>query len=158
MSTHRSLGLLCALLLGLSGMFPGAAWADHFGQSQILQGLEVDLGIVPARIMRENPDQYPEHEIDAIPSGKNSYHVLVAIFDRSSGERITEAQVDARVSPLGLTGSRKDLEPMSIDDAVTYCNFFNFSKNDIHRVLVRIRRPGRPSVAEATFELWPHRQ
>ena len=84
--------------------------------------------------------------------------VLVAPFDASSGERITDAEVKARISPLGLVGPRKHLHQVPVSDAMTYCNYFNLSPMDTYIITVEIRRPGAPDAIKATFEYKPDRE
>ncbi len=143
------------LVVGFLAMFSATSWADHVGQSIVVGGMEVHLGIMAAEVLRKHPEQYPYHERGKIPSGKNMYHVLLALFDRSSGERITDADVEARISPLGLSGPKRRLEPMSVAGAITYCNYFRLSPTDTYVVRAEIRRPGVSRVTRAEFVLRP---
>lgn len=148
---NRLNGLLGALLTGLLVTFPAAASAGHLERSQVVDGMIVYLGIMSAEVLRQHPDRYPEHARGEIPSGRNMYHVLVTLFDNTSGERITDADVKARVSPLGLAGPKKDLHPMSEAGALCYCGYFELSPTDTYVIKVQIRRPGVPRVIEVEF-------
>lgn len=161
MSRNGLNALFGALLVGLLVMFPTASLAGHLERSlersQVVDGLLVYLGIMGADVIREHPEQYPEHHMHGgVPSGKNMYHVLVTLFDGSTGERITDADVEARVSPLGLVGPKKELHSMITAGAVCYCNYFELSPTDIHVIRVEIRRPGVPGVIETEFLHKPH--
>ena len=156
MSRPRVNGLFGALLVGILVMFPVASSADHVGQSLVVGGMEVHLGIMAAQVLRQHPEQYPYHEQSKIPSGKNMYHVLLALFDRSNGERITDADVEVRVSPLGLSGPKKRLEPMSVAGAITYCNYFKLSPTEMYILRADIRRPDLSRAIRAEFVLRPH--
>jgi len=68
------------------------------------------------------------------------YHVVVAIFDANTGLRISNAQVEARVSETGHTGLRKKLEPMLIQGTVTYGDYFTLPT-----------RTSLPSVARGAY-------
>ena len=153
---NRLNGLLGALLVGLLVMFPAASSADDLERSQVVDGMVVYLGIMPAEVMRQHPDRYSEHARGKIPPGRNMYHVLVTLFDSASGERITDADVKARVSPLGLTGPEKDLHPISTAGAICYCDYFELSPTDTYVIKLQIRRPGVPRVIEAEFLHRPH--
>lgn len=155
MSRNSLNRLFGALLMGLLLIFPGVSSAGHLERSQVVDGVLVYLGIMSTKVLRQHPEQYPEHEPDTIPSGKNMYHVLVALFDSSTGERITDADVEARVSPLGLIGPKKHLHTMSTAGAVCYCDYFELSPTDIYVIHVEIRRPGVPGVIQAEFEHRP---
>lgn len=49
--------------------------------------------------------------------------MVVALFESVSGRRITDAQVTAQVSELGLAGPVERLERMVIGDAISYGNY-----------------------------------
>ena len=78
--------------------------------------------------------------------------MTVALFDAATGKRITGAQVSARVSELGLSGTEKKLEPMTIAGAISYGNYFRMSGTGIYRIRVQVRRPGMAQAIEAEFE------
>ena len=81
------------------------------------------------------------------------YHVMLALFDRTSGERITDAVVKARVAPLALGGPTRPLDPTLVAGALTYCNYFKISPSDTYVIQAEIRRPGLTRVARARFVL-----
>src|SRR3972149_843110 len=84
-------------------------------------GLAVYLGVIPAAMIRGHPKDHPEQSMhEGVPRGTHDYHVTVAIFHAPSGARIEDAEVDATVSPLGLSGMTKRLEPMAIAGAGAY--------------------------------------
>lgn len=140
---------LGAVLAGLLAGFTAAAVAAHPGMSQEVDGLTVYLGVMSADRLAEHPELLPEgHPIRA---GKDMYHVLVAIFDSATGQRITDATVDTMVSPLGLAGSTRVMHRSPPDEMVTYCNFFRLPSGDTYVIRVRIRRPGIQAVRTARF-------
>ncbi len=94
--------LFCSVVV-----FSTAASATHLGQTKTVDGVAIYLGMVPAAVMRQNPDTYPAHEPSKIPSSKHVHHVMLALFDGRGGERITNAVVTARVAPH-LTMSSTD--------------------------------------------------
>jgi hypothetical protein len=144
--------LVGALLVGLLVMLPKAASAAQSERSQVADGMFVHLGVMSTAVMWKDPDLYSEHFTHGTPpAGKDMYHVLIALFDRSSGARITDAEVDMRVSPLGLAGRKKHLEPMGPGDLVCFCNYFRMPATDSYEIRVSIRRPGVPEVTRAKF-------
>ena len=148
--------LWAALLAGLLAIAASPASGDHLGRSAIADGIAVYLGVMPAEVLRAHPERYPRHEGAKIPAGKNVYHVMLALFDQASGARISDADVVATVAPLGLSGARKRLDPMSIAGAVTYCNYFPMSPGENYVVRARIRRAGTAAVAAVEFVLLAH--
>ncbi len=156
MSRNRLIGLLGALLAVAFGLVPAASLAGHLDRTETVDGIVVRLGIVPAELLRQDEEHFGEHNWQCPPPrARDSHHVLVALFDATSGERITDAEVMTRVSPLGLVGPRKHLHPESVAEAVTYCNYFDLAPRDTYIIDVDIRRPGSPKVIRARFEYKP---
>ncbi len=150
MSPIRSSGLIFILALAVFGALPAAA--GHPMQSETADGVRVYLGIMPATMLREHGEEYREHNAQCPPpGGSDSHHVMIALFDESSGERITDADVEVRVSPLGLVGPRKHLHPIPVADATSYCNYFSLSTPDTYTINVDIRRPNAPGVIRTKF-------
>jgi hypothetical protein len=149
MSTTHLKGVMAALLFGLLATHPGATSAEHPSGYVVSNGMTVYLGIMPVNALRKHPEALPKDH--PLPSGKNLHHVLVAIFDSATGERVTEAEVEARISPLGLAGLKKPMHPSAAAGQLTFCNFFTLSPGDTYVIRVDIRRPGTPSVATAEF-------
>ena len=70
-----------------------AALAEHLGERyHMVDGLDVYLGIAPVDQVKDHPGE--------LPKGKNLHHILVAVFDRSTGQRVDKALVEGRVSAL----------------------------------------------------------
>jgi hypothetical protein len=127
---------------------PSVALAHVSNESRSAAGVTVELGIAPAESLRGAERQMH----GGVPSGKGAYHVMVAVFDAKTGERVTDAQVRARVEEVGLTREEKVLEPMQAPGALTYGNFFRMSGQGTFRVTVQIRRPGTTRMTELRFE------
>lgn len=119
--------------------------AEDAERHQSVAGLEVYLGVLPAELVSD-PAAFHEGE----QRKKHRYHVMVALFDSNTGERITDAKVKATVTILGLTGTTRKLEPMP-DELVSYGNYFRLPKPGIYRIQVKIRRPGAGSASVAGF-------
>ena len=110
-------------------------------------GLVVYLGIVPAALIRG-------HEAGTIgamhgnpDSTTQSHHVMVAVFDATSGARITASRVTATLRPADGATSSKLLEPMTINNALTYGNYFTLPDDGtLSSLEVRIERPQAPAI------------
>ncbi len=140
--------LACALVV-----FSSATSAEHRGRTQTVNGLEVYLGVVSVAALRQDPDRYPYHEQARLPSGRDMYHVMLALFDKVSGARITDAVVEARVAPLAFGGPTRPLEPTLVAGALTYCNYFRISPSDTTVIQAEIHRPDVARVVRARFVL-----
>lgn len=144
------LGVSCAGALPLTWI--DFAIAQVTEQSKTAGGLRVYLGVVPAEIVKglgAGSKEPPMH--GGVPEGAHEYHVVAAVFDAATGARISDAVVTAEVSGLGLSGSRKKLEPMQIAGTTTYGGFFNLPGFDLYTVKLAIER-GTASPAVLDFK------
>ena len=69
-----------------------------------------------------------------------------------NGERITSAEVTARVVGQDESGPRKLLEPMIIVGSRSYGNYFRMPGNGPYHIELKIHRPKISSMIQATFE------
>ena len=125
--------------------------ADVASQSVTSHGLTVYFGVMPAAIA-EGITGSSMH--GAQPPTAHSHHLIVAIFNSVTGERVTDASVTAKVTQPGFELPEKTLEPMKISDTVTYGNFFDLVKPGIYRIRLSISRPGsaRPIVVDLLYD------
>ena len=145
--------LLPVLLAGTLGVLALIVMAADKSQPKVVDGIAIYLGVLPSEMIQGHPKGHPEAEMHGgIPAGEHRYHVLIALFDSSSGKRITDAEVTARVSELGLAGPQKKLEPMLIAGTITYGNYFSLPGWGPYRIQARIHRPGSSQVIETEFE------
>ena len=120
---------------------------------KVAGGLAVYLGVIPGELITGHPGGHAEAEMHGgVPSGRHVHHVMVAVFDSASGERITDATVTARVTGLGLVGIEKTLVPMTIAEAVTYGNYFDLPAKDLYRIRIEISRPENIRSVRVEFE------
>lgn len=128
-----------ALIAALLGIVP--AGAGGAGLYQRAGGVEAYIGFVPAEITKGHaPTKLDKRMHDGVPRGGHQYHLVVAVFDADTGERISDASVAAQVSGLGLVGPEKSLEPMSIAGTITYGAYFELPGADRYKVVLTIRR------------------
>jgi hypothetical protein len=127
------------------------AYSEVPAQSVMSHGLTVYFGVLPAPIAKGITGG-PMH--DGRPSAAHSHHLIVAIFNSVTGERVTDAGVAAKVTQPGFEPPEKPLEPMKIADTITYGNFFDLSKPGIYRIRLRISRPGgaRPIMVDLLYD------
>ena len=65
-------------------------------------GLSVYIGVVPAEMVKGYAPERAENKMHrGAPQGPHDYHVMVAIFDRTTGARVSDATVSAQVSSIG---------------------------------------------------------
>ncbi len=151
---RAALGLALAAAVML---FAGAAAADHSSGYKAADGLTIYYAVIPAEVLRAYPKGSPEAKAHAsIPRGKHVYHMLVGLFEGKSMERITDAQVTARVRETGLGWTNRRLEPATIADALTYCNFFTFDNYATYTIVIEVRRPGSSAIITTEFTTTYH--
>jgi hypothetical protein len=158
-------GALCFTLLGGALMSRDAAVAAERDaaiaaeteQSKTAAGLTIYLGVVPAEIVKGPPTHVSlskgPHEYDIISKSPHDYHFVAAIFDATSGERVSDAVVTAEVSGLGLSGSKEKLEPMQIAGTAAYGGFFDLPGSDLYTVKLTVERTGTsPAVLQFRYD------
>lgn len=130
-----------------------AASAMDIGQTKTVNGLIVDIGVIPAEIIKGHPKEHPEASAHGgPPPGQHEYHLVVAVFDAASGAGITDAKVQARVSGLGLVGPQKALEAMTIAGTITYGNYFDLPEKGLYTIDIEIERPAGRVRMEFVYE------
>ncbi|WP_071796143.1 hypothetical protein [Natronohydrobacter thiooxidans] len=132
-----------ALAGAVAATGPGAASAQDVGRgnAKVVDGVLAYLGVVPAEIVRGFPRGHPEGAMHGgVPRGRHLCHLVLALFDAITGERIEANRVSVAVAGIGHVGmTRLDLDPMTIADTVTWGAF--------------VRLPGR-GLYDLTFSVW----
>ena len=138
-------------------LISGAAFADDPTGFITTSGIEVYYAVLPAEMIRGYPKGSPEFKMHGgPPGGEHIHHVMVALFDAKTMERITDATVMASAAEIGLAGTVKELEPMPIAEAMTYGNYFQFYNLATYRITLEVRRPGSANVIKTSFEYKHH--
>lgn len=134
-------------------LFAGTALAADTSGYRTVDGVTVYYGVIPAEVLRTFPKGSPEATAHArIPGGKHVHHLVVAVFEGKDMTRITDAQVTARVRETGLGWTKKRLEPTTLNDALTFCNYFTFYDRTNYTIEINVRRPDAPAIVAAEFE------
>ncbi len=140
------------VLIGVAILGPLAVAADAPESFQVVDGVAIYLGVMPAQILQGHPDEHAEHKMHGgLPDRGHRDHVVVALFDEATGKRIENAKVTGWVMEIGSGSKKKKLEPMKIAGTITYGNYFNMPDKNIYHIKVRIHRPGIQSIIEAQF-------
>lgn len=136
----------------------GVSHASDVTRYKVVDGIGIYLGVVPTDLIMKHPMEHTERAMHGgVPLGRHHHHVMVALFESKTGDRITDAKVTADVAELGLAGHTKELEPMTIAGAPTYGNYFDLGVSGVYRILVRVRGSGLAHIIEAEFEYKHHR-
>lgn len=149
--TARKAAVALCLVLALATAVP--AIADSGNDMKTIGNVTIYLGLIPAEMIRGHPPNHPESTMHGTrPPSRNEYHVLIALFDATTGARIAKARVTARVSEVGLLGEEKALQPMEIAGTETYGNYFPMNGDGPFTIKVTIHVPGQTSDIVTQFE------
>jgi len=123
--------------------------AEHAQRHQTVDDLSIYFGAIPAQMIGGHGSM---HRTKGMKHEKYTYHILVAVFDKKSGERIMDAVVKATVTSLNAKGETKRLEPMH-GDLQSYGNFFELTETTPYTIKVEIRQTDKTakSLTEFTF-------
>ncbi len=149
-----SLGLFLVLALALNVASSAPLDTDPFVRTA--DGISVYLGVMPAAIVRGHPQGHPESTMHGGPPRSSiQRHIVVALFDARTFERIVDAEITATVEGVGHIGrTTKKLEPMDIAGAQTFGGYFPFEGRDRFTIHLDIKttRQARPTVVEFSYE------
>lgn len=134
-----------ALAVALGVSMPVQAEDNSFHKTG--SGLSVNIGLIPALTIQGRPTGDPMAPMPGGPVRSYKFHLVVAVFDAATRERITDASVKARVSEIGLAGNQILLEKMQGTDPVSYGGLVGFPSNGRYVITVKIQRPSAPSVS-----------
>ncbi len=140
----------CAVLwVALLGVAPPVSAAER-GYRQIVDGVAVYVGIVPAQLVRGHPPGHPEREMHGgAPVGEN--HLMVALFEEKTGRRLDGVEATATITGPDRFKAEKRLEPMAIAGAASYGNYFYMPGPGPYRIALRFRPPGAARDLRANF-------
>ncbi len=131
-------------MAGLAGILfvPGMSNAGVVDGVQTADGLTIYLGVVPAAVVRGHPADHPEAQMHGgTRRGQHIMHVVAAAFDKSSGARITKANVVAHITEPGGIQRSVRLQPMTVDGALTFGGYVTFARGIDYRIGIRVERP-----------------
>ncbi len=74
-----------------------------------------------------------------VPEGEN--HIVIALFDARTGQRITRARITATITGPGRFKTEKELAPMIVSGAASFGNYFTLLGPGPYRIILRIRVP-----------------
>lgn len=140
----------CAVFLFGLMWIAAAVHAAEVRDRQVVDGVAIYFGILPAELVRGHPREHPESEMHGgVSPGEG--HVLVGLFDDKSGRRIGGAEITARITAGPDFEVSKRLEAMVIGGSTSYGNYFPLQGAGPFRIELRIRRPGAPGETRAVF-------
>lgn len=145
-------GLALTVLASLLSACAPRATRD---QSQVVDGLKLDYGLIAGQEIQAHPIDHPEADMhDGPPADRRNYHVVLAVFEAGSGRRIPDADVSMALSGPGHPGFASiPMEPMKVTGQETYGRYVVLPKPGPYRLEFRVRTVGRHQPVRARFEL-----
>ena len=110
-----------------------------------IDGLTVYLGVVPAAVTRAHPPQHTERTMHGgmARPGIHDVHLVVAVFNKTTGERLRNVTVTARIHGTNRNRWTVPLSPMTVNGALTYGGYTNLGAEEDVMISIDIKRPGR---------------
>jgi hypothetical protein len=113
-----------ACVVVLAAAVSPAALAQPAGHAQALRSaLLFHYGLVPSEMVLSHPQSHEERRMHPGDARKGRSHLVLAIFDAVSGERIAKAEVTVHVTLVGGTSTSRALEPMEIAGQASFGAF-----------------------------------
>ena len=79
-----------------------------------------------------------------VPEARHAYHVILALFDAATLDRIESARITLTLMGLGhVGGTRIALEPMTIADTVTWGAYAELPGKGVYEMTFEVRAEGR---------------
>jgi len=151
------LGAMAVTAVTLIAMLPGlvtqAVAASDSDLSRTVDDMTIYIGVIPSEIAAKH---LPSHQEALMHGGKRSgdrfQHLVVAVYDAKTNQRIADAKVTASVADPGISTEEKQLEPMTIADTLSYGNYFSMMPKSHYLITVSVRRPGVHQPTRAQFD------
>jgi hypothetical protein len=114
-------------------------------QSQIADGVRFEYGVVPSSVPAEHSTNHSEASMHGgAPRLENNYHIVLGIFESSSGARITHAKVVIHTTRPDHPGTvETPLEPMSINGDMSYGGYIALPDATKYLLTFKVSRPHR---------------
>lgn len=144
------------MLLSAGSVAAAAGVVNDDPNVEIADGIAVYLGVMPAAIVRGHSPTHVERTMHGGPPRSSvERHVVIALFDAKTFERITDAEITASVEGLGHVGrTTKKLERMDIADAPTFGGYFPFQGSDKFTIRLEIKtaKRAKPTIVEFNYK------
>lgn len=124
-------------------------------QSQVQSGLRFEYGLVLGAAVRDQANSPGDAAMHGTaPQQANSYHVVLALFDATSGARVADGDVAMTLSGHGHNGGgSQPLDAMGARDQASYGGYIVLPEPGTYLMTFNVRRPGgHPSHVKAAFK------
>jgi len=139
-------------LLGIVGCTERTAALPR--DTQTVDGIAIYIGVIPAELAQGvTPAQSNlEGMHGRVPKFSGAHHLVVALFEATTGVRIASASIKAGIGDRSYNHDpEKTLEPMQINGAMTYGNIVLMQGSGPWRIHLEIQRRDVARATEADF-------
>ena len=144
------------LPVAFCSVLAGVAVAAALAQTALAQpqasGLLFHYGLVPSEMVLSHPQSHEERRMHPGDARKGRSHLVLAIFDAASGERIAKAEVTVHITLVGGASTTRTLEPMDIARQPSFGAFVPVGAPGIYKIRFEVKRPGVAGTQNAEFE------
>lgn len=135
-------------------VFAAAAQATPTDQRQQNERITLYYGVVPAALSQAAVAAHPPTPDvhGTVRPAADTHHLVVALFDTPTGQRITQATVTVRHTPPQGAVMSKVLEPMPLGDALSFGTTFVIAEGRNHRFRIEVRRGERVERFDVVYD------
>lgn len=125
------------------------------GQSQVVDGLKFDYGLVAEPAPGAPPSSHPDPSMHGgAPVQAHAYHVVLSVADAKTGRKVEAADVAMGLSGPGHPGTNiAPMDPMSVNGRPSYARYVVLPDPGPYRLEFRVTRAGKRQPVKARFAL-----
>lgn len=149
--SSRTFAAIAVVAAALSACSPGPVQ----GQSQVVDGLKFDYGLVAEPARGAPPASHPDPSMHGgAPSQPNTYHVVLSVADAKTGQKVAASEVAVGLSGPGHPGTNfAPMEAMSVNGQASYGHYVVLPEPGPYRLEFRVTPSGNHQPVEARFTL-----
>lgn len=145
--------VLVFALIAAARLLASPAEADTTNGYVVDHGIAVYYALIPAEMIKGHSKEHVESTMHGgIPAGPHAHHLMAALFNATTFERIVDADVAAAIGEVGHPASQKQLQPFTVAGALAYGNYFDFRARTEYRIRIDVKAPGFANPARVEFD------
>lgn len=151
MHTHHPGAGRRAALLSLFAAVLASAVPARAEDRQEREGIVLYWGLVPAAVAGQQHTLAELHG-GTPPGGGRVHHLVLALFDKRTGQRVEDAVIRAQLTQPGIVDAPpRYVPPMAVDGVASYGQLFGMVGDGPYRFRVFVKMPDRLAEVEFTI-------
>lgn len=149
--SSRTFAAIAVVAATLAACFPRPVQ----GQSQVVDGLKFDYGLVAEPARGAPPASHPDPSMHGgAPAQPHTYHVVLSVADAKTGQKVDASEVAVGLSGPGHPGTNiAPMEAMSVNGQASYGHYVVLPKPGPYRLEFRVTPSGKHQPVKARFTL-----